>query len=319
MVPQKASDRKKKRGRPQPKIKVSRIEWTLEYKGKIIFIISLCIAIVFFILYIISAFKDGKFDLVEYGNYHYLSLGIIIFSGPYGMFLWYEYRVKLKQEEKFADFLRDLAEYWKVGLSMTQAINTLSRGEYGILNKEIKKMGVQLSWGMAFNDVLLWLADTLNTKLVHRSISLILEANKAGGKISDVLLTAARDTNEIRWIKLEREKNMKMYVVVIYIAFFVYLAVIMILVTSFLPSIINATKAIQESSGGQQPSIAGLQIRLIDEDFVIFVFYWSVIVQAVGNGLMAGTMGYGKTSTGLGHVFVMVLLSWLLFTSVGLF
>ena len=43
-------------------------------------------------------------------------------------------------EEKFPDFLRDLAEYWKGGLSMTVAVQTLATSEYGALNDEVKKM-----------------------------------------------------------------------------------------------------------------------------------------------------------------------------------
>ena len=47
---------------------------------------------------------------------------------------------KNRVEEKFPDFLRDLAEYWKGGLSMTVAVQTLAMSEYGALNDEVKKM-----------------------------------------------------------------------------------------------------------------------------------------------------------------------------------
>ncbi len=321
--------KKKKKGRKKPpsrsrpgtesQMKVSTVEWSYDLIGKTIFSVSVAVGLVFIILYVITAFGPRGFDLFKYGNFHYLSAGIVTISGPIGIFEWYTYRLKLRQEEKFSDFLRDMAEYWKVGLSMAQAINTLARGEYGVLNKEIKKMSIQLSWGVAFNEVLKGLADTLNTRLVHRSVSLILEANKAGGKISDVLLTASHDTNEIRWIKIEREKGMQMYVWVIYISFFVYLAVILILVNQFLPSIMRASEEILGVGGGVSTGMAGLQIRMIREEFVVFIFYWSVIIQAVGNGLMAGTMGYGKVKAGLGHVFVMMLASWMVFTMAGVY
>ena len=61
---------------------------------------------------------------------------------------------KNEVEEKFPDFLRDLAEYWKGGLAMTVAIQTLATSEYGALNGEIKKMSDQLSWGIKFSDVI---------------------------------------------------------------------------------------------------------------------------------------------------------------------
>ena len=306
-------------------VKISTIEWDRHLAGKIWLIASIVVGGIFIVLYIISGFavEDDvtRFDIINNGKFSYLSLGLLAIAS-YGFFASYDYRVTFQQEQKFGELLRDLAEYWKVGLSMSQAINTLGKGEYGILNKEIKKMSTQLSWGMAFNDVLLWLANQLNTKLAHRSISLILEANKAGGKISEVLVTAAKDANDICWLKLERQKGMSMYVYVIYISFGVYLAVILILVTSFLPAIIDASSAIIESeaggSGGGTASLGNMEIRAIEENFIVFLFYWSVIIQSFGNGLMAGIMGYGRVSVGLSHAFIMVTLGWVAFLSTGL-
>ena len=70
-------------------------------------------------------------------------------------FYWDRVKEKTNQmEEKFPDFLRDLAEYWKGGLSMTVAVQTLATSEYGALNHEVKKMSDQLSWGVSFGDVI---------------------------------------------------------------------------------------------------------------------------------------------------------------------
>ena len=98
---------------------------------------------------------------------------------------------KNEVEEKFPDFLRDLAEYWKGGLSMTVAIQTLATSEYGALNDEVKKMSDQLSWGIKFSDVIKQFADRVGTPLVQRAIALIAEADRAGGKISDILVIPA--------------------------------------------------------------------------------------------------------------------------------
>ncbi len=73
-------------------------------------------------------------------------------------------------EDKFPDFLRDLAEYWKGGLSMVVSVRTLARSEYGALNNDIQKMSDQLSWGIPFGDVMKMFADRVNTPLVHRAV-----------------------------------------------------------------------------------------------------------------------------------------------------
>ncbi len=248
--------------------------------------------------------------VLERADHNYLAFALMALFGPFGFFFFFRERKKSKMEEKFSDFLRDLAEYWKVGLSMSAAIDTISRGEYGALNKEVKKMAVQLSWGVAFDEVLKNFVDRIQTSLVERSVSLILEANRAGGKISDVLVTAASDAQEIKWIQTERSKGVKMYVTVIYISFFVYLVVIAIIVAVFLPSIIQASASILTSGSG---GFGGMKIRSLNREFLTFLFFCSVLVQSVGNGLMAGVMGEGKVIAGFKHVFLMLTVSWGLF------
>ena len=127
-------------------------------------------------------------------QYFLISL-VCRFSSCSGQPRFYWDRVKANInaiEEKFPDFLRDMAEYWKGGLSMTVAVQTLAGSEYGALeNSEVKKMSDQLSWGVAFSDVINCVAERVGTPIVKRAISLISEANRAGGKISDILAAAA--------------------------------------------------------------------------------------------------------------------------------
>jgi len=260
----------------QTDLKISKFSLSHKQKIAITTIIGSVGGLVFLILYIWSIPSNKG---VAFANQHFLSFTILCSLGPVAIYVtWYEARLD-QMEFKFSEFLLDLAEYWKVGLSMTTAVTTIADGEYGALNKQIRKMSTQISWGVAFNDVLLNFTEDIPTRLVARSVSLILESNKAGGKIADVLVTAAKDASEIKWLQKERQKGVFMYVVVIYVSFMVYLAVIGIISAVFLP----------------------------------FIFYCSVLIQAGGNGLMAGVMGKGKVTQGLIHVWAMTLLGELTF------
>jgi flagellar protein FlaJ len=281
----------------------------MSHKQKLIILTALggVGGLVFLVLYILSIPANKG---VPYGNHNYLSFIFICTLGPVSFYAtWYEIHLD-SMEYKFSEFLLDLAEYWKVGLSMTTAVQTIADGEYGALNKQIRKMATQISWGVAFNDVLLNFTEDIPTRLVARSVSLILESNKAGGKIADVLVTAAKDASEIKWLQKERQKGVFMYVVVIYVSFMVYLAVIGIITAVFLPAIIEASTAMAaEGSSG----FGSMQVRQLEREYLVFVFYCSVLVQAVGNGLMAGVMGKGKLTQGLIHVWVMTLMGELTF------
>ncbi|NCG01712.1 MAG: hypothetical protein GWP25_07970 [Euryarchaeota archaeon] len=220
---------------------------------------------------------------------------------------------KNEVEEKFPDFLRDLAEYWKGGLSMTVAIQTLATSEYGALNDEVKKMSDQLSWGIKFSDVIKQFADRVGTPLVQRAIALIAEADRAGGKISDILVTAANDSRELKFLEGERKRAIGSYIAVIWTSYFVFLGVIVTLAVVFIPAIAGSNSSGGEGgdSGGQ--TIGNMTIRNIDPLFFLTVFYYGVTMQAVGNGTMAGLMSTGRFSTGFKHSGMMIVVSLLVF------
>ena len=220
---------------------------------------------------------------------------------------------KNEVEEKFPDFLRDLAEYWKGGLSMTVAIQTLATSEYGALNDEVKKMSDQLSWGIKFSDVIKQFADRVGTPLVQRAIALIAEADRAGGKISDILVTAANDSRELKFLEGERKRAIGSYIAVIWTSYFVFLGVIVTLAVVFIPAIAGSNSSGEEGgdSGGQ--TIGNMTIRNIDPLFFLTVFYYGVTMQAVGNGTMAGLMSTGRFSTGFKHSGMMIVVSLFVF------
>ena len=244
-------------------------------------------------------------------NFFGLTFFLYIFPASY-----YAERVALKRnekEEKFPDFLRDLAEYWKGGLSMTVAVQTLATSEYGALNDEVRKMSSQLSWGVKFGDVINIFAERVGTPLVKRAISLISEADRAGGKISDILITAANDSREIKFLEGERQRAIGSYIAVIWTSYGVFLGVIVVLAKVFIPAIADSNSGGGDGgdSGGQ--NIGNMQIRAIDPLFFLTIFYYGVTMQAMGNGAMAGLMATGRITSGFKHSGMMIVLAILVF------
>jgi len=247
-------------------------------------------------------------------NFFGLTFFCFIFPASY---YWEKVAEKKNEvEEKFPDFLRDLAEYWKGGLSMTVAVQTLATSEYGALNDEVKKMSDQLSWGIKFSDVIKQFAERVGTPLVRRAIALIAEADRAGGKISDILVTAANDSREIKFLEGERKRAIGSYIAVIWTSYFVFLGVIVVLAKVFIPAIAGSNSGGDEGgdSGGQ--TIGNMTIRNIDPLFFLTIFYYGVTMQALGNGSMAGLMATGRFSTGFKHSGMMIVVALLVFNVV---
>jgi flagellar protein FlaJ len=238
---------------------------------------------------------------------NFFGLGFLVMVYPAAIYSDRQQSKIEKVEDKFPDFLRDLAEYWKGGLSMTLAVRTLANSEYGALNDEIKKMSDQLSWGIAFGDVLEMFAERVGTPLVQRAVSLVTEANKAGGKISDILVTAANDSREIQFLKGERARAIGSYIAVIWVSFIVFIGVIIVLSNVFIPAIASS------NSGGESETIGNMQINAVDPLFFLVVFFYGVTAQAMGNGAMAGIMATGRLSTGMKHAGMMMIICLVLF------
>ena len=245
---------------------------------------------------------------------NFFGLGFFLIFWP-ASYYWDRVKDKTnKMEEKFPDFLRDLAEYWKGGLSMTIAVQTLATSEYGALNHEVKKMSDQLSWGVAFGDVIEMFAARVGTPLVKRAISLISEANRAGGKISDILVTAANDSRELKFLEGERKRSISSYISVIWTSYGVFLGVIVVLAKVFIPAIAGSNSEPSDDGGdggGQQ--LGNMVIRNIEPLFFLTIFYYGVTMQALGNGSMAGLMATGRFTSGMKHSGLMILLALLCF------
>jgi flagellar protein FlaJ len=227
-------------------------------------------------------------------------------TGIYGFFEYFRLRRIYKIDTIFPDFVRDLAESRRAGMTFTKAILFASKGNYGILSPEIQKISQQVSWGSSVTDALIAFSQRVNTKSIRRTISLIIEASKSGGNVADVLDVAAKDAREIKMLEAERRTNMASYVVVIYVGMFVFLAIVAILCVKFIPAMTG------EGSSGLASAMNSGSASVSPKE-ITDVFYFASLVQGFGSGIVAGVFEDGNFSSGVKHVFIMVFTSWFLF------
>ena len=245
----------------------------------------------------------------------YVIFGLISLMLPYGLYGRRRDQIRSRVEAKFPDFLRDLAEYWKGGLSMTVAIQTLAKGEYGNLNEDVNKMASQISWGISFGEVLDMFTERVTSPIVTRAVRMVDEANRAGGRISDILLAASFDAREIKALETERRQEVGSYVTVIYASFFVYLGIILVLAQTFIPAIVDSAAA-TGSTGSM--SIGNLTIREMNEVWISTIFLYSLVVQGIGNGLAAGFMSNGRLYSAFNRASFLLLIGWFVFELTGI-
>jgi archaeal flagellar protein FlaJ len=240
-------------------------------------------------------------------------LGMIAILAPYGFLQSAKERRVGQIEDRLPDFLRDVAEAGRFGMTLPDAIVVASRGRYGLLTEEIKKMASQIEWGVPVANALRLFEDRVPTPLVRRVVSIITRANEAGGNVADVLTMVAHDTREAQLSVKQRQITMLTYVTVIYIAFFVFLVTIYIMAAVFLPQMVTAGQGISQSS--LSTSAGGASTLTLSFGYVplLFVaFLVAVIVHAVGDGIMAGVLYNGRIAEGMQHATIMLVTGWVI-------
>jgi flagellar protein FlaJ len=117
-----------------------------------------------------------NFTLFGLNYFDFIVFGIsIILAIPGLQDLIYHRRIK-KIEERLPDFLRDVAEAGRFGMTLAEAIIVASSGRYGALTDEIKKMAAKIQWGVPVNEALQTFNERVNTPLVNRMVAIIIKA-----------------------------------------------------------------------------------------------------------------------------------------------
>ncbi len=269
----------------------------------LVILVTIVCIIVFFLLAVLSLLHVIP-AFLTFGDY--IVLALLSGTGIFGMYEAMRVRRIAKIDAIFPDFVRDLAESRRAGMTFTKAILFASKGNYGILTPEIQKISQQVSWGSNVTDALVDFSRRVSTNSIRRTISLIIEASKSGGNVADVLDLAARDAREIKLLETDRKTSMASYVVVIYVGMFVFLAIILILCTSFIPAMVG------EGSSGMQGIMGGGGARVSLPE-ITAIFYYSTLMQGIGSGLVAGVFEDGKLTSSVKHIFVMIMITWLAF------
>ncbi|KAF5030409.1 Type II secretion system (T2SS), protein F [anaerobic digester metagenome] len=267
----------------------------------IIGVVGLVLSLVIGLIDAIGGFETG----LEWIDW--VAIGLMALCGPYGFYTSYQHKKILEIESRLPDFLRDVSEGGRFGMTLAESIKVSSRGRYGRLTPEIKRMAAQIDWGVPATDAMKLFVDRVDTPLVRRMTTIVIKANEAGGNVADVLNMVAHDARESLLNRNERSIAMSTYTVVIYVAFAVFLATIYILNSTFLPEMVRAGTSITEGTEGISGNIP-VQVQTDVVPQINLIFFISVVIHAFGDGILAGVLQDGRIANGFRHSFIMLLI-----------
>jgi archaeal flagellar protein FlaJ len=213
-------------------------------------------------------------------------------------------------DEAIPSMLTDISAQVKTGISLDRALDIAATKNYGPLQVELKKLQTQLALGLPFDVAVGNLTKRVKTTMVKRTFSLLVQANRAGGKIEELLDIIQSDANELFLLDKERRTALRPYVVVIYIAFGVFVAVSVLLVDSFFKQVLGSSSTATVSFGSGN-GLAGLTLASVKD-----LFLQMALIEAIFGGFGAGKLGEGSFTAGFKHVLIMAAATVVVFVVV---
>ncbi len=235
-------------------------------------------------------------------------LPIIIFIGamPYLIKTYLKYTEIKSMEVVFPEFLRNISESQKSGITITQAITNSIKIDYGVFSKEVKKMAVQISWGIPLPNVLEKFSQRVKqSSFLKRSVAIILEAHRSGGDIAQVMERVAESSRMIKDLEAERKSKFNQQLLVMYAIYLIFIVIILSLNKILLPMF--------ALSSGQDVGGVAISMGTIDPNFYRTIFQHMILIQAVFAGLIAGQVGEGSVVAGIKHSAIMLAIGSLAF------
>jgi len=224
-----------------------------------------------------------------------------------------QYQSRKAMEQKFPEFLRDVVEGTRAGMSLPQAIQNTETGSYGPLDEKIQKMNAQLDWGIPFGQVLRNFGEETGSEVILRSVDTIIQAYQSGGNIQDVLESVGDNIRTLRKLKEERESQLYGEMITGYIVFFIFIGILVALTSYLLPSLATAQQSLGGSGGF---SAFGGGAGNLQENITLYESWFKrlVFIQAIFSGLIIGKLSEGELKAGFKHMGILFAIGYLAVT-----
>ena len=275
-----------------------------------IFYFSIPVALVYigWVLFTTPTFYDPELYYTAIDEH--IIIAVLVVLVPYAL-VHNHWSKKIRGiETGLPNFLERLASINRVGMTITGAIDVLTRANLGMISSEVTRIKRDLDWGGNLSDALIRFEERVQTPAVARIVTLITKANQVSGEISDVLSIASSEARMNETLKKERNGEMILYTAIVYLSFIVFMFVVFTLSTQFLDVIgeMASPTNIAASSGSGFGNVSSVPV----DSFSRLLFH-TCIIQAFFAGLIAGQMGENSLGAGVKHSAVMLIIALIFF------
>ena len=218
-------------------------------------------------------------------------------------------------EEILPDALQLMAANIRSGLTPDRALLLSARPEFGPLEVEIRRTAKRTISGDTLEDSLTGMSKRINSKLLDRSIKLIIEGIRKGGELASLLEQTAEDIRHIRVLLKEVSAYVLMYVIFIFFAA-AMAAPLLYAVSTYLVdtmSRIGELLPTEEVPVPQQIGALKISRAQIPSGFLMTYALVALTITSVFGSFIIGLIREGSEKAGLKFIPVLFALSMSIF------
>ncbi|MCR4369036.1 MAG: type II secretion system F family protein [archaeon] len=226
-----------------------------------------------------------------------IQLGLLIFFVIVDLMVGYPYLLAARRieqiEEALPDALRQMADTLRAGGTYEYALREIATAEYGPLKKEMNEVLRKLEEGENFSNALLSISRNVDSRLVQRTMTIIVDSVNAGAGLANVLEQISEDVRAAHRINKERKSRTVMQVIFMVVAGGIVAPMIFGFVSTISGLLISAAAAVVSASEKAEALRAVGVISLAIQAYIfIETFATSVMISVMREGKLGKSIIY---------------------------
>lgn len=204
-------------------------------------------------------------------------------------------------EKNFSDALKQMSDTLKAGDTYESALKEVANSNYGKLSREMEIALIRLEEGDNFETALKGLSKRIDSRLVKRTITIIIESVKTGAGLSNLLDEIADDVKGVYKLKESRKANTTMQ--------FMFMVVAGGLIAPLIFGEVTAITATFSQIGANVQST--INVSNAQTNFIYLLIQAYIIIEVIATSTMMAVIREGKVNKTVIYLPFLLLVAYI--------
>lgn len=217
-------------------------------------------------------------------------------------------------EEVLPDALQLISSNIRSGLTVDRAILTSARPEFGPLEQELKRVAKETISGKSLEESLKTIPKRIKSRLLDRTINLLVEGISKGGNMANLLDNIAEDVRQAKTLRREIKSYVMMYAIFIFFAVGIG-APLLYSISTFLVQTMAKFGTVETPGITVQTNLPLMKFQGVEisPQFLLKYSIAAIAISAIFGSLLIGLINEGTEKAGVKLIPILVTISLGLF------